>query len=58
LLSNGNGNGDALPKGLLTKEDIEAQADAAKNPRDRAFIWLLYETVARIGEMIVGCRGH
>jgi len=51
-LSNGNGNGDTLPKDLLTKEDIEAQADAAKNPRDKAFIWLLYETGARIGELI------
>lgn len=51
-LSNGNGNGDTLPKDLLTKEDIQTQADAAKNPRDKAFIWLLYETGARIGELI------
>ncbi len=51
-LTNGNGNGDTLPKDLLTKEDIEAQADAAKNPRDKALIWLLYETGARIGELI------
>ncbi|MCY4731924.1 tyrosine-type recombinase/integrase [Natronomonas gomsonensis] len=51
-LSNGNGNGDTLPKDLLTKEDIEAQVNAAKNPRDKAFIYLLYETGARIGELI------
>ena len=51
-LSNGNGNGDMLPKDLLTKEDIQAQADAANNPRDKALIWLLYETGARIGELI------
>ena len=51
-LSNGNGNGDTLPKDLLTKEDIEAQVNAAKNPRDKAFIYLLYETGARIGEII------
>jgi hypothetical protein len=51
-LSNGNGNGDTLPKDLLTKDDVEAQVDAAKNPRDRAFIYLLYETGARIGEVI------
>lgn len=51
-LSNSNGNGDTLPKDLLTKDDIRAQVDAAKNPRDKAFIWLLYETGARIGELI------
>ena len=51
-MSKKNGNGDTLPKDLLTKEDIEAQADAAKNPRDKALIWLLYETGARIGELI------
>lgn len=51
-LNNGNGNGDTLPKDLLTKDDIRAQADAANNPRDKAFIWLLYETGARIGELI------
>lgn len=50
-LKNSNG-GDTLPKDLLTKDDIEAQADAAKNPRDKAFIWLLYESGARIGELI------
>jgi integrase len=51
-LSNGNGNGDTLPKDLLTKENIENQVDAAKNPRDKAFIYLLYESGARIGELI------
>ena len=51
-LSNGNGNGDTLPKDLLTKGDIENQVDAAKNPRDKAFIYLLYESGARIGELI------
>lgn len=47
--SNGN---DTLPKDLLTKDDIEAQVGAAKNPRDKALIWLLYESGARIGEII------
>lgn len=51
-LSNGSGNGDTLPKDLLTKEDVENQANAAKNPRDKAFIYLLYESGARIGELI------
>ncbi len=41
-----------LPKDLLSKDDIEAQVEAANNPRDRALIWMLYETGARIGELI------
>ena len=50
-LSNGNSNG-TLPKDLLTKDEIEAQISAAKNPRDKALISMLYETGARIGELI------
>ncbi|WP_336364027.1 site-specific integrase [Halalkalicoccus salilacus] len=50
-LSNGNSNG-TLPKDLLTKDEVEAQIAAAKNPRDKAFISMLYETGARIGELI------
>jgi integrase len=41
-----------LPKDLLTKEDIQKQIEAAKNPRDKALISILYETGARIGEII------
>jgi integrase len=51
-LSNGSGIGDTLRKDLLTKEEIKAQADAAKSTHDSAFIGLLYETGARIGELI------
>ena len=50
-LNNSNGS-DKLPKDLLSKEDIEAQVRSAKNSRDRALIWMLYETGARIGELI------
>lgn len=50
-LSNGSDNGK-LPKDLLTKKDIQAQIKAAKNPRDKALISMLYETGARIGELI------
>ncbi|MBV0924528.1 tyrosine-type recombinase/integrase [Halomicroarcula limicola] len=50
-LNNSTGS-DKLPKDLLSKDDIEAQAEAANNPRDRALIWMLYETGARIGELI------
>ena len=51
-LTNGNGNGDTLPQNLLTKEEVRAQIEAAKNPRDKALIATLYETGARIGEFI------
>ncbi len=43
---------DTLPKDLLSREDVDAQLDAAKNPRDKALISMLYETGARIGELI------
>jgi len=46
------GSSDTLPKDLLTKEDIQNQIEAAKNPRDKALISILYETGARIGELI------
>ncbi len=47
--SNGNGK---LPKDLLTQSDIKEQVRAAHNPRDKALIMMLYETGARIGEII------
>ncbi len=43
---------ETLPKDLLTIEDIQNQVQAANNDRDKALIWLLYETGARIGEII------
>jgi len=49
---NGTTANDTLPKDLLTKQDVQNQIDAAKNPRDKAFIAMLYETGARIGELI------
>lgn len=47
-----NGGNGKLPKDLLTREDVEALKDACRNTRDRAFIAMLYETGARIGELI------
>ncbi|QLD86159.1 tyrosine-type recombinase/integrase [Natronomonas halophila] len=41
-----------LPQSLLTPEDVEALIETGTNPRDRAFIALLWETGARIGELI------
>jgi len=43
---------DTLPDDLLTREDIDALLDACRNTRDQAFIALLWETGARIGELI------
>ncbi|MGQ4555948.1 tyrosine-type recombinase/integrase [Halobellus sp. GM3] len=41
-----------LPQSLLTPEDIQALLTACQNDRDRAFVALLWETGARIGELI------
>lgn len=43
---------DKLPQNLLSRDDIDALKDACRNPRDRAFVAMLYETGARIGELI------
>lgn len=47
-----NGGNGKLPTDLLTREDVQALKDACRNTRDRAFIAMLYETGARIGELI------
>lgn len=36
---------------LLTEEEVKKLIDAAMNPRDKAFISLLYETGCRVGEL-------
>lgn len=41
-----------LPQSLLTPQDVQAMIAACKNDRDRAFIAVLWETGARIGELI------
>ena len=41
-----------LPQRLLTPGDIQALVDACRNDRDRAFVAVLWETGARIGELI------
>ncbi len=40
-----------LPEDLLTEDDVRKMINAADNPRDKAFIALLWETGARIGEI-------
>ena len=46
-----NGIKKMLPEDLLTKEDVDKLVDAAENPRDKAFIAVLYESGCRIGEI-------
>jgi len=52
ITTTGPSSNETLPKDLLTREDVDALKEACKNPRDRAFIAMLYETGARIGELI------
>jgi len=46
------GNRIKLPEEMLSEDDIKALINAADNPRDRAFIAILYESGCRIGEML------
>jgi len=41
-----------LPEEILTEEDVKKLISVASNPRDRAFIAMLYESGCRIGEML------
>ncbi len=41
-----------LPDDLITEEELEKMLEAADNPRDKAFTLLLYESGARIGEIL------
>jgi len=45
-------NKKKLPKDMLTQKDISKLIQAANNPRDMAFIAMLWETGARIGELL------
>jgi integrase len=46
-----------LPEEMLTEEDVIKLVEAARYPRDRALIILLWETGARMGEIIDLCVG-
>lgn len=43
---------EKLPEELISEEEFEAMANAAKHPRDKAFALLLYESGARIAELL------
>jgi site-specific recombinase XerD len=45
-------NHKKLPRELLTIEDTNAIADNTNNPRDRCLVLMLYETGARISELL------
>jgi len=45
-------NNKTLPRDLLTIEDAKKMANHTNNLRDRCFILMLYETGARIGEIL------
>jgi len=47
-----------LPQSLLTPADVQALLEACHNDRDRAFVAVLWETGARIGELIDLEVGH
>ena len=46
-----NGHGRIGPAEVLTREDVEKIAVATKNLRDRAWVWALYNSRARPGEL-------
>jgi integrase len=41
-----------LPEELLTEEDVKRLVEAADHPRDRALVFVLYESGCRIGEIL------
>ncbi len=41
-----------MPEEILTQEEIKRMIDHARNPRNRAFISVLYESGCRIGEIL------
>jgi len=45
-------NNNMLPEELLTEDEVKKMAETASNPRDRAFILVLYESGCRIGEIL------
>jgi len=45
-------NNNLLPEEILTEDEVKKLAEHAKNPRDKAFILVLYESGCRIGEIL------
>jgi len=45
-------NNHRLPEELLAEEDVKKLVEAAQHPRDKALIFMLYESGCRIGELL------
>jgi len=45
-------NNNMFPEELLTEDEVKEMVEVASNPRDRAFILILYESGCRIGEIL------
>ena len=41
-----------LPEEILTRDEVKKVVEAARNPRDRALLMVLYESGARAGELL------
>lgn len=46
------GKNSKLPDELLSETDILKMLDAARHPRDKAFVHVLYESACRVGELL------
>ncbi len=52
ISTGGRGNSNKLPEDLLSESEVERMLQIADNSRDKAFTLMLYETGARIGEIL------
>ncbi len=52
IKSKANNHKRKLPEDMLTEGEVKAMVQACLNPRDRALISLLYDSGARIGEIL------
>lgn len=48
----GNASNNLEKKDLLTIDDIKTIANSARNLRDKAFIWVYFESMRRLGEIL------
>ncbi len=50
--TNFNRNNNRLPEELLTFDDVKKLIEIAENPRDKALVFVLYESGCRVGELL------
>lgn len=51
-IKNNEPKNNLLPEELITEEEVMKLVNAAGHPRDKAFVFALYESGARIGELL------